>query len=204
VEQLAFLAREDKRIDKRSGVSQRLPISALENVVSNAERRALRAREDLAVPRILDLYSALPAITGKLELEYEGELKGGDAVARELIRIAVGKVYDHYFEGANVSQIVQWFDLGGSLKLDDNLDSATTVRQLAGIQGLMETLKTLGITANDPDAVRASGAEFVLEGLYAHRRISRSEERGFTAEERKREPREEPRAERPNVRRQFN
>src|SRR5208337_2596831 len=92
VERLAFLAREDKRVDKRSGVSQRLPISALENVVSNAERRALGAREEVAVPRILDLYSALPAITGKLELEYEGELKGGDAVARELIRTAVGKV----------------------------------------------------------------------------------------------------------------
>ena len=113
VEQLAFLAREDKRIDKRSGVSQRLPISALENVVSNAERRALKAHESLAVPRILDIYSALPAITGKLELEYEGELKGGDAVAREIIRAAVGKVYDQYFEGVNVSQIVQWFDLGG-------------------------------------------------------------------------------------------
>ena len=125
VEQLAFLAREDKRIDKRSGVSQRLPISVLENAVSNAERRALRAREDLAVPRIVDLYSALPAITGKLELEYEGELKGGDAVARELIRTAVGKVYDHYFEGANVAQIIQWFDLGGTLKLDDNTSSAT-------------------------------------------------------------------------------
>ncbi len=80
-EQLAFLAREDKRVDKRSGVSQRLPISVLENVVSNAERRALRARETLAVPRVLDIYAALPAITGKLELEYEGELKGGDAVA---------------------------------------------------------------------------------------------------------------------------
>src|SRR5690348_10633238 len=105
VEQLAFLAREDKRIDKRSGVSQRLPISVLENVVSNAERRALRAKESVAVPRILDLYSALPAITGKLELEYEGELKGGDAVAREIIRTAVGKVYDRYFEGSNVSQI---------------------------------------------------------------------------------------------------
>jgi magnesium chelatase subunit I len=204
VEQLAFLAREDKRIDKRSGVSQRLPISALENVVSNAERRALRAKEDLAVPRIVDLYSALPAITGKLELEYEGELKGGDAVARELIRTAVGKVYDHYFEGANVGPIVQWFDLGGSLKLDDNTDSATLVRQLAGIQGLMEKLKALGIGANEPDAVRASAAEFVLEGLYAHRRISRNEERGFTAEERKREPREEARAEPPKVRRQFN
>jgi len=204
VEQLAFLAREDKRIDKRSGVSQRLPISVLENVVSNAERRALRIKEELAVPRIVDLYSALPAITGKLELEYEGELKGGDAVARELIRTAVGKVYDRYFEGANVAQIVQWFDLGGTLKLDDDVGSATMVRQLGGIQGLMEKLKALSLGANEPDAVRASAAEFVLEGLYAHRRISRSEEKGFTAEERKREPREESRGERPNVRRQFN
>ncbi len=55
------------------------------------------------MPRVLDIYSALPAITGKLELEYEGELKGGDAVARELIRVAVGKVYNRYFEGANMS-----------------------------------------------------------------------------------------------------
>src|SRR5438876_990489 len=130
VEQLAFLAREDKRIDKRSGVSQRLPISALENVISNAERRALRAHEHIAVPRILDLYSALPAITGKLELEYEGELKGGDAVARELIRIAVGKIYDRYFEGVNVSNIVQWLDLGGALKLDDNVVAAARAEQL--------------------------------------------------------------------------
>jgi len=204
VELLAFLAREDKRIDKRSGVSQRLPISVLENVVSNAERRALRAKEDIAVPRIIDLYSALPAITGKLELEYEGELKGGDAVAREIIRTAVGKIYDQYFEGANVAQIIQWFDLGGSLKLDESVDSATMVRQLGGIQGLMEKVKAFGLTANEPDAVRASAAEFVLEGLYAHRRISRSEERGFAAEEKRREPREEGKPERPNFRRQYN
>ncbi len=204
VELLAFLAREDKRVDKRSGVSQRLPISVLENVVSNAERRALRAREDLAVPRIVDLYSALPAITGKLELEYEGELKGGDTVARELIRTAVGKIYDRYFEGANVAQIIQWFDLGGSLKLDETVDSAKMVQQLGGIQGLMEKVKSLGLTANEPDAVRASAAEFVLEGLYAHRRISRNEERGFAAEEKRREPREEVKGERPNFRKQYN
>ncbi|HKE29588.1 MAG TPA: hypothetical protein VKB88_44875 [Bryobacteraceae bacterium] len=206
VEQLAFLAREDKRIDKRSGVSQRLPISALENVISNAERRALRSKEAYAVPRIVDLYSALPAITGKLELEYEGELKGGDTVAREIVRTAVGKIYDRYFDSANVSQIVQWFDLGGSLKLDDAVDSATMVRELNGIQGLMEKTKALGIGANEPDALRASAAEFILEGLYSHRRINRSEERGFIAEERRREPREreEGRGERPNFRRQFN
>jgi magnesium chelatase subunit I len=205
VELLAFLAREDKRVDKRSGVSQRLPISALENVVSNAERRALKAKEAVAVPRIVDVYSALPAITGKLELEYEGELKGGDTVARELIRTAVGKIYDQYFEGANMAQVIQWFDLGGSLKLDENVDSATMVKQLAGIQGLMEKTKTLGLTASEPDAVRASAAEFILEGLHAHRRISRSEERGFAAEEKRREPREEGgRGDKPNFRRQYN
>jgi magnesium chelatase subunit I len=207
VEQLAFLAREDKRVDKRSGVSQRLPISALENVVSNAESRALRIQETLAVPRILDLYSALPAVTGKLELEYEGELKGGDAVARELIRVAVGKIYDQYLEGVNVAQIIQWFDLGGTLKVDELADSATMVRQLSGIQGLMEKVKALGLGSSEPDALRVSAAEFILEGLHAHRRISRSEERGFAAEERRREPREEQKpekGERPNFRKQYN
>src|SRR5690349_3548660 len=203
VEQLAFLAREDKKVDKRSGVSQRLPISVLENVVSNAERRALRARESVAVPRVLDIYAALPSITGKLELEYEGELKGGDNVARDLIRMAVGKVYTSYFDGANVSQIVQWFELGGSLKLDETLDSTAMAQQLGVIQGLMEKTGVLGLGPSEPDAMRASAAEFILEGLYAHRRISRNEEMGFTAGERKREPPEPPEGRRP-PRRQFN
>jgi magnesium chelatase subunit I len=192
VEHLAFLAREDKRVDKRSGVSQRLPISVLENVISNAERRALHAGEDLAVPRVMDIYAALPSVTGKLELEYEGELKGGDAVARELIRAAVGKVYSSYFEGVNVSTIVQWFEMGGSLRLDEWANSATMVKELGKIQGLMEKTGALGLGANEPDGVRVSAAEFLLEGLYAHRRISRNEERGFVAEERRRIDPEEP------------
>ncbi|HTS64955.1 MAG TPA: hypothetical protein VMH28_23185 [Candidatus Acidoferrales bacterium] len=203
VEQVAFLAREDKRVDKRSGVSQRLPISVLENMVSNAERRALLAKDDTAVPRMLDLYSALPAITGKLELEYEGELKGGDTVAREIIRAAVGKVYTEFFDGVNMNQVIQWFDLGGSLKLDEHADSRRMVEQLAGIQGLMDKTGALGVGANEPDALRAAAAEFILEGLHAHRRISRNEERGFGAEE-KRAPAAEPKGERPNYRRQYN
>src|SRR6202451_192416 len=203
VEQLAFLAREDKKVDKRSGVSQRLPISVLENVVSNAERRALRAGEAVAVPRVVDIYSALPSITGKLELEYEGELKGGDNVARELIKMAVGKVYTNHFDGVNVSQIVQWFELGGSLKLDETLDSSAMAAQLANIQGLMEKTGALGLGPSEPDALRASAAEFILEGLYAHRRISRNEEIGFTAGERKREPPEGNEGRRP-TRKPFN
>src|SRR5580704_14789195 len=96
VEEVAFLGRDDKRVDKRSGVSQRLPIAALESVASNAEQRAARNHEAQATARVADLYAALPAITGKLELEYEGELKGAENIARELVRSAVGRVYTKY------------------------------------------------------------------------------------------------------------
>ena len=200
IEQLAFSAREDKRVDRRSGVSQRLPISALENVTSNAERRALLTGESVAVPRVLDVYAALPSITGKLELEYEGELKGGDVVARELIRLAVGKVFTAHFDGENMSSVVQWFELGGSLKLDETEPSSKMVKELAHIQGLMEKTKRLGLGASEPDAVRAAAAEFILEGLYAHRRISRNEEVGYTAEQRRREPPDEAKA---KIKRQY-
>jgi magnesium chelatase subunit I len=192
IESIAFLAREDKKIDKRSGVSQRLPITCLENVISNAERRAICNKERLAAPRPGDIYAALPSLTGKLELEYEGELKGADAVARELIRGAVGRVYTRYFDGVNVSRIVQWFELGGTLQIRDVQPASELVRQLESIQGLMEMARTLTGGLPDDPAVRASAAEFVLDGLYAHRRISRNEEVGYLAEERKRE-RESPR-----------
>ena len=122
-------------------------------------------------------------MTGKIELEYEGELKGGDHVARELIRTAVGKVYTGYFESVNVNQIIRWFEIGGSVRLDAATASAPMVRELNNIQGLMERTAKLGLGENEPDAVRASAAEFILEGLYAHRRISRSEEQGFIAGE---------------------
>jgi magnesium chelatase subunit I len=184
VEHIAFLAREDKRVDKKSGVSQRLPISVLENVVSNSERRALKSKDGEAVPRILDLYAALPSITGKLELEYEGELKGGDAVAREIIRSAVGKVFTTYFDSVNLRQVVQWFELGGSLRLDEDLPAEEMINQLGKIQDLLHFTGKLGLGENESDALRASAAEFILEGLYAHKRISRNEELEFVVAER--------------------
>jgi magnesium chelatase subunit I len=181
IETVAFVAREDKRVDKRSGVSQRLPISALENAVSAAERRALLCGESLAVPRIADLYAAMPAITGKLELEYEGELKGGEAVAREIISAAVARVYSRRVENANMREVIQFFNAGGKLKLDEIAPAAATAATLNAIPGLMEKTALLGVTENDPDALRAAAGEFILEGLCAMRKIGRSEEFGFTS-----------------------
>jgi len=190
VERIAFAAREDKRIDKRSGVSQRLPISCMENVISNAERRAIRNDERTVVPRIADIYAAIPAITGKLELEYEGELKGADFVVRELIRTAVAKTFDRYFADADLQQIVQWFDLGGEIQMAESASATEALSGLKNIQGLFEKVKQLSVTAKDGAETQVSAAEFVLEGLHAHKRIGRSEERVFTAGEkpRKQEP----------------
>jgi len=208
IERIAFVAREDKKIDKRSGVSQRLPISCMENVISNAERRAIQHSEKLVVPRISDVYAAMPAITGKLELEYEGEMKGADNVGRELIRTSIAKTYDDYFNGVNMQQVVQWFDLGGEIQLADNASANEVTQSLRGIQGLMDKLGKVAVGPKDSAETQVSAAEFVLEGLYAHKRIGRSEERVFTAGEKqpkRAEPgfgREEPPARPP--RRTFN
>ena len=194
VEQVAFIARDDRRVDKKSGVSQRLPISTLELVVSNAERRALLHDETLIVPRITDLYAALPGITGKLELEYEGELRGADTIVREILRNAVAKVYDKYFSETNTQQIEQWFHLGGSLQVDDSDSSKTILENLRQIQGLTDKLKPLGIKGNEYAAQVVAASEFLLEGLYAHKKLSRNEERGFTAPDKpaRREQRQSP------------
>src|SRR5579859_6306841 len=154
IERVAFAAREDKKIDKRSGVSQRLPISAMENVVSNAERRAIHQQEALVVPRIADVYAAMPAITGKLELEYEGEMKGADHVSRELIRAAVAKTHDAYFKGVDMQQIVQWFDLGGEIQLSDTASAAEALPSLRGIQGLMEKTVKVGVGPKDSPEIQ--------------------------------------------------
>ena len=185
VEQIAFIAREDKKVDKRSGVSQRLPISTMELVVSNAERRALIHGESLVVPRVGDIFAALPGITGKIELEYEGEMRGADIVIRELIRQSVANIYDGYFADTNTQQIEQWFNLGGAVELNDKQPATDVLEALKQIQGLFEKLSPLHVNARSKPELAVSAAEFLLEGMTAHKRISRSEARTFTAGEKK-------------------
>jgi len=188
IESIAFEARQEKKIDKRSGVSQRMPITCLENVVSNAERRALRNRESKAVARLADVYAALPSLTGKFELEYEGEIKGADSVAREIIRAATARVFKKYFDGVPLHPIVQWFELGGNLKYAEGAPAEEIFGQFKKIQGLLERTQPLGVKPKDDPAMLVAAAEFVLEGLYALKKISRNEELGYHVEHRRAEP----------------
>jgi len=204
IEEIAFQAREDKRVDRRSGVSQRLPITTLENVVSSAEQRAARIGEAYAVARVADIYAAIPAVTGKLELEYEGELKGAETIARELIRSAIGRVFSKHFPEISFQPVIQWFEAGGELKIPDLASTSQRYQQLAKIQCLLDHAARLGVANRKEEAAAAAAGEMILEGLWAHRRIGRSEERGFYADKPHRppEPRERDNPNRP--RRNYN
>ena len=175
IERVAFEARMDKRIDKRSGVSQRMPISVLENAISNAERRAVQTGECEVVPRIADIYAALPAITGKIELEYEGELVGSHAIAQELIRRASDATFQGRAGTVNTDEMVMWFDRGNALQVTDDVAAAAMVKAFESVPGLVELVRRVGLDApGDPPTV-AAACELVLEALVARKKISRSE-----------------------------
>ncbi len=181
IEQIAFEARDDQRVDKRSGVSQRFSISVLESAVSNAERRALMTGESAIVPRISDIYAAIPAMTGKMELEYEGEQVGAQRIARELIKGACGVIFEGFFLGIDFAPTVAWFDRGNKLLLSDTASAQECVILLESVPDLIESTRVpLEFEKND-GATLVSACEFVLEGLYAQNKIARNEDGGFEA-----------------------
>jgi magnesium chelatase subunit I len=175
VERIAFLARTDKRVDPRSGVSQRMPITVMETLVSNAERRALRHGEAVAVPRIADLYAALPAITGKMELEYEGELHGHDKIARELIQGAAVQAFHDRAGGADVDEMVEYFETGGALQVGEDASAAACVQGYGTVPGLLDFVSFTGLVPTGADdGVVAAACELTLEALVGLKRISRT------------------------------
>jgi magnesium chelatase subunit I len=176
VEEIAFQARSDQKIDRRSGVSQRLPITTLENVVSNAERRALLHGETPAVPRVSDVYASLPSVTGKIELEYEGELKGAEPVARDLVRAAVATVFDGRAAHLDVRPVIDWFDRGGTISLSDTSSAQELLATVDAVTGLDAVTGAVGAGPRASEPLRASAADFVLEGLCALKKISRSDQ----------------------------
>ena len=182
VEEIAFHARADQKVDKRSGVSQRVPITALENVISNAERRALVHGESIAVPRVSDVYAALPSLTGKIELEYEGELKGAEPVARELVRQAIATVFNGYTTSSDLTPVIDWFEHGGTVELSDTTPALELLAAVDRIDGLDAAIRSLGTGPRQSDPVKAATADFLLEGLCALKKISRSDAGQFHAQ----------------------
>ena len=173
VEEIAFQARDDKRVDKRSGVSQRLPISVLESVVSSAEQRAARTGEKFAVARVADVYAALPADhrqagTGiRRRTERRGHHRArADSHGRSAAS------FRKRFADVNFQPVMQWFELGGELKLPELASTSERYKQLANIKDLMEHVDRLGVTDKKEHAQASAAAEMILEGLVgapAHR-----------------------------------
>ncbi|MGK7369836.1 MAG: sigma 54-interacting transcriptional regulator, partial [Candidatus Halalkalibacterium sp. M3_1C_030] len=176
IEQTAFEARDSEYIDQKSGVSTRMTITAMEQLISAAERRALTNNESKTSARITDLYHVVPALTGKLELVYEGEQEGAINVAKHLIGKAIKKTLLKYFpdpqeqkkqedEGA-YETILNWFTSGNELDLTDH-DSAKDYKQmLDNVSGLKDFVKKHGDEklSSDPYVLM----EFVIEALHQH------------------------------------
>ncbi len=179
VERVAFEARVDKRVDRRSGVSQRLPISLLETVISNAERRAMVTRERRVVPRVTDVHAALPAITGKLELEYEGELQGAEKIAMDIVKRATGATFDNLVGAIDCDEVISWFDEGGALKISRGERADVCLKGFGVVPGLFDVIESAGLAPKKDPATVVAASELVLEGLVAKKRLSSTEEIGY-------------------------
>jgi len=173
VEQVAFAARESEYIDPKSGVSARLTISSYENLLSSAERRAIINNESKTITRISDFYGIIPAITGKIELVYEGEQEGPAKVAHILISKAIRTVFEHYFpspdkikknQSANpYHQIITWFGKGNMVDLISTASNTEYNKVLNQVPGLKETIKKHLPDAEGSDLLLFM--EFLLHGL---------------------------------------
>jgi magnesium chelatase subunit I len=191
VEELAMEARKSEYVDQKSGVSARLTISAYENLVSTAERRALRSGSKKTMARVSDLLGVVPSITGKIELVYEGELEGPAAVAYKLMSLAIRAVFLQYFPdpasfkkptgraaaaGAKpkpnpYQSIIDWFGKGGEVMLLSDVTEAQYQEQLYGVAGLHAAVKSLYPKADETQA--ALLMEFMLHGLAEFSLISK-------------------------------
>lgn len=194
IEHIAFEARKSEFVDQKSGVSARLTIAAMENLISNAERRAIMLQEKNIVPRMCDLPHVLPGVTGKVELVFEGEQEGSLKVGKALIGKSTREVFKKYFpdplqkpkrqsphqpqepkEVSEYAKIVNWFETGNSLEVADDMPFPAYVAELRRVPTLQDiTKKYFKLGDNDQYAL-ASAMEFVLDGLHQNSKIAKDE-----------------------------
>ena len=181
LEQISFEARKSEFVDAKSGVSARTSITAYENLLSTAERRALKIGADKTSVRLSDFIGVIPAITGKIELVYEGEQEGADGVAAILIEDAVKSLFPEYFPKINklehkdaetpYDDMLHWFFEGNGFELLDELTDEEYKRQLEAIPPLNELVKTYQPDIKKEDSYFLK--ELLLWGLVAHKKLSK-------------------------------
>lgn len=182
IEKAAFEARDSEYVDQKSGVSTRLTITALEQVVSSAERRAIINGEKETSVRIADIYHMVPAITGKIELVYEGEQEGAINVAKHILGKAVSKTFKSHFpdpQGKTEDQksvykeITDWFADGSEVNISDTLSNKEYEKALKSVKGLEKLVKKY---VNDvPKKELIVWMDFVLEALHQNSMLSKQD-----------------------------
>jgi len=189
IEMTAMMARVSEFVDQKSGVSARLTISSIENLISNAERRAIMNNDNMIMPRMCDVQSILPGITGKVELVFEGEQEGAIKVAKALISKSVREIFKKYFPDPlmrkkNVaeekevknpySEIVEWFQYGGKVNIKDDMTFKEYFKELKKVEGLEAFVKKYP-QFYESETELASLMEFVLDGLHQNSKIAKDE-----------------------------
>lgn len=195
VEQIAFEARKSEFVDQKSGVSARLTIAAMENLISNAERRTILGEDRVIVPRLCDLPHMLPGLTGKIELVFEGEQEGAVKVGKALVGKAVRETFKRYFpdplkkrtkpvvdaqggrsipEDPEYGAIIRWFEAGNTVDVSDDMSLEAYRKELDRVPGLRKAaLKHMrGV---DEELELPSVMEFVLDGLHQCSKIAKDE-----------------------------
>jgi magnesium chelatase subunit I len=182
VEEIARLARSSPHVNQQSGVSVRMSIANLENVVSNAERRAIKCRERSIVPRVSDLVSAAASSRGKLELTMSEDDGHEDKLIHRIIDEAVKNVFTLHLDARELRPIVDYFESGQSVEIGDSLSTKTVLERIGKVPGLKKKADELAAKAipglSDRDAAAASAAEFILEGLHVHNKLNKSAKAG--------------------------
>jgi magnesium chelatase subunit I len=173
---LTFEARKSNEINQSSGVSVRVTINNYESLISNAEKRSLRCKENDIVPRVSDLHSLLASTSGKIEIEYVGEDKKETELVEKLLNRSIVKVFDQHFSLNSLQKVVEYFNAGWGVEVSDNMPSQDYLEGIKEIPGLKEAIRTLGI--QESPALMASATEFVLEGLHLHQKLNKEVEGG--------------------------
>ncbi|WP_445664919.1 sigma 54-interacting transcriptional regulator [Fodinibius sp. AD559] len=182
LEQTAFEARDSEYIDQKSGVSTRMTITAMEQLISAAERRALVNNESKTVARITDLFHIVPALTGKLELVYEGEQEGASNVAKHIIGKGIKETFARYFpdpgeqkkSDENIYQpVLDWFADGNTLDISDNMSRKEYEKFLDGVDGLSSLVEENSLLDKDNDQYVLM--DFVIEALHQHSMVGKEE-----------------------------